>query len=126
MSAQGPLDLEVLGQLRALPGSRGGSLADDAIDAFLRELPPRLSVLRDAVAQSDWRTAEHGAQALRGISTTLGARDVVRIATELAVALSEGAVGDVGLIMLRLVKAGSEAMKALKKQRGPTPGKPAP
>ncbi|HMK72041.1 MAG TPA: Hpt domain-containing protein, partial [Myxococcaceae bacterium] len=91
MSPPGPLDLEALAQLRALTGMHGGSLADDAIDAFQRELPERLVVLREALAQSDWRTAEHAAQALRGIAATLGAREVAHIASELVDALARGA-----------------------------------
>jgi len=99
VSAAGPLDLEALAQLRALPGNRGASLADDAIDAFQRELPTRLRALAQAVAQSDWRTAEHGAQALRGIATTLGAREVVRLSGELAERLSRGATDVAGALL---------------------------
>jgi len=121
MSGQGPLDLETLAQLRALAGSRGASLAEDAIDAFLQELPQRLRILRDAVAQSDWRTAEHGAQALRGIAATLGAREVVRTSAELAEALGRGASAEAVLRLAELEKAGAEAMAALALQRGGSP-----
>ncbi len=121
MNAPGPLDLEVLAQLRALPGSRGRSLADDAIDAFLRELPARLRSLQEAVAQSDWRTAEHGAQALRGISTTLGAREVVRVSGELAEALSGGATEEAEAAMARLASAALAATEALEQQRSAAP-----
>ncbi len=117
MSAAGPLDLEALAQLRALPGNRGASLADDAIDAFLKELPERLRALKEAVAQSDWRTAEHGVQALRGIATTLGARDVVRVSAELAEALSDGATARAETAVAGLERAGSAAMAALARQR---------
>jgi len=121
MSSPGPLDLETLAQLRVLAGSRGASLADDAIDAFLKELPTRLRGLRDALAQSDWRTAEHGAQALRGIAATLGARDVVRLSGELADALGRGATGETASLLARLESAGTQAMTALAQQRSPMP-----
>jgi two-component system, sensor histidine kinase and response regulator len=121
VSAPGPLDLEALAQLRALPGNRGASLADDAIDAFLRELPARLRALHQAVAQSDWRTAEHGAQALRGMATTLGARDVVRVSGELAEALAQGDTAQAEAAMGRLESAGTAAMAALAQQRSPAP-----
>ena len=121
MSASGPIDLEVLGQLRALAGNRGASLADDAIDAFLQELPARLRVLRDALAQSDWRTAEHGAQALRGIAATLGAREVVRASGELADALGRGASDQAAALFSQLESTGSEATRALELQRSPRP-----
>lgn len=117
MSAAGPLDLEALAQLRALPGNRGASLADDAIDAFQRELPTRLRALAQAVAQSDWRTAEHGAQALRGIATTLGAREVVRLSGELAERLSRGATDVAGALLAELEAAGTAAMEALEQER---------
>ena len=121
MSASGPLDLEALAQLRALAGNRGASLADDAIDAFLLELPARLRVLRDALAQSDWRTAEHGAQALRGIAATLGAREVVHASGELADALGRGASDEAAALFSRLESAGAEATRALQQQRTPGP-----
>ena len=121
MSAAGPLDLETLAQLRALAGHRGLSLADDAIDAFLKELPSRLRVLREALAQSDWRTAEHCAQALRGIAGTLGARDVVRVSGELVDALGRGATHQVAPLFADLEQAGSVAVAALEQQRSPAP-----
>ncbi|MGO8970312.1 MAG: Hpt domain-containing protein [Myxococcaceae bacterium] len=121
MNAPGPLDLEVLGQLRALAGNRGASLADDAIDAFLQEFPARLRVLRDSLAQSDWRTAEHCAQAMRGISATLGAREVGRLSGELAEALLRGSGGEAAALLSKLESAGTEAMAALSAQRSPSP-----
>ena len=122
MSASGPLDLEVLAQLRALAGNRGASLADDAIDAFLQELPARLRVLRAALGQADWRSAEHSAQALRGIAATLGAREVVRLSAELADALGRGASsGEVSGLLGKLESAGVQAMAALETQRTPGP-----
>jgi HPt (histidine-containing phosphotransfer) domain-containing protein len=121
MSASGPLDLEVLAQLRALAGQHGGSLADDAIEAFLKELPTRLRGLRDALDQSDWRTAEHGAQALRGISTTLGAREVVRLSGELADALGRGETSEAGALLQKLEEAGTVAKAALERERTPAP-----
>ncbi len=122
MSAPGPLDLEVLAQLKALAGNRGASLADDAIDAFLKECPARLRGLRGALAQSDWRTAEHSAQALRGIAATLGAREVVRASGELADALGRGASSsEAEALLSQLASAGAEAMAALAQQRTPVP-----
>jgi HPt (histidine-containing phosphotransfer) domain-containing protein len=121
MSASGPLDLEALAQLRALPGDKGASLADDAIDAFLRELPTRMHALRAAAAQSDWRTAEHCAQALRGIAHTLGARDVVRIAGELVDALVGVETEQVESRLSELDGAGTVAMAALAQQRSAAP-----
>jgi HPt (histidine-containing phosphotransfer) domain-containing protein len=121
MSAFEPLDLEALAQLRALPGDKGASLADDAIDAFLRELPTRLRALRGAVGQCDWRTAEHSAQALRGIAHTLGARDVVRLTGELVDALAQGLMPEVEGRLAALEAAGTVAMAALAQQRGAVP-----
>jgi HPt (histidine-containing phosphotransfer) domain-containing protein len=117
VSAPGPLDLEALAQLRALPGSRGASLADDAIDAFQRELPVRLLGLSLAMAQSDWRTAEHGAQALRGIASTLGAREVVRLSAELVDSLARGATEAAKALLAELEAASAKAMEALAQQR---------
>jgi len=121
MSTPGPLDLEALAQLRALAGMRGGSLADDAIDAFQRELPERLVVLKEALAQSDWRTAEHAAQALRGIAATLGAREVVELASELGEALVRGATGEGFTLLAQLETAGAAAVAALEEQRTHAP-----
>jgi HPt (histidine-containing phosphotransfer) domain-containing protein len=117
VSAPGPLDLEALAQLRALPGARGASLADDAIDAFQREFPARLRALGQSVAQADWRTAEHGAQALRGIAATLGAREVLRLSGELAENLSRGSTDQASALLAELAAAGSAAMEALELQR---------
>jgi HPt (histidine-containing phosphotransfer) domain-containing protein len=121
MSSTGPLDLETLAQLRALAGHRGASLADDAIDAFEQELPVRLRALTDALAQSDWRTAEHGAQALRGIASTLGARDVARLSGELVDALVQGTTADAGTLLAELEEAGRVALLALKHERSAAP-----
>jgi hypothetical protein len=117
VSSSGPLDLEALAQLRALPGNRGASLADDAIDAFQRELPVRLRGLSLAVAQSDWRTAEHGAQALRGIASTLGARDVVRLSADLVDRLAHGATDAARALLAELEAASAKAMEALEEER---------
>jgi HPt (histidine-containing phosphotransfer) domain-containing protein len=117
MNAPGPLDLDALAQLRALAGMRGGTLADDAIDAFQREFPARFLVLRDAMAQADWRTAEHAAQALRGIAATLGAREVVRVSSELGEALAQGASTEASVLLGRLEEAGLAAIAALEQQR---------
>jgi len=121
LSTPGPLDLEALNQLRALAGNRGRSLADDAIDAFLHELPARLRVLREALGQSDWRTAEHGAQALRGIAATLGARDVMRLAGELVERLASGSTAEASALLEKLVDAGAVAVAALSEQRSNAP-----
>jgi HPt (histidine-containing phosphotransfer) domain-containing protein len=121
VSGTGPLDLEALAQLRALAGHRGLSLADDAIDAFEQELPVRLRALKDGLAQSDWRTAEHGAQALRGIASTLGARDVARLSGELADALAQGATSAAGTLLAKLEEAGRLALLALEHERSPAP-----
>jgi HPt (histidine-containing phosphotransfer) domain-containing protein len=121
VSASGPLDLETLAQLRALAGQRGRSLADDAIEAFLKELPARLGGLRDALGQSDWRTAEHGAQALRGIAATLGAREVVRLSGELADALARGETSEAGALLVTLEEAGAVAEAALERERSSPP-----
>jgi len=120
VSDGGPLDLEALAQLRSLSGMRGGSLADDAIDAFQRELPERLLVLREALGQSDWRTAEHSAQALRGIAATLGAREVARLAGELGDALARGATAEAASNLAELDTAGKAAVAALEAQRTPS------
>ena len=117
MSAPGPLDLEVLAQLRGLAGAHGASLADDAIDGFLKELPARLRLLAEAIGQSDWRTAEHGAQALRGIAATLGAREVVQLAGELAESLSHGCISESAQLLAKLEAAGTAAAAALRLQR---------
>jgi HPt (histidine-containing phosphotransfer) domain-containing protein len=121
MSGTGPLDLETLAQLRALAGHRGLSLADDAIDAFEQEFPARLRALKDALEQSDWRTAEHGAQALRGIASTLGARDVARLSGELVDALTRGATADAGTLLAELEEAGRVALLALEHERSTGP-----
>jgi HPt (histidine-containing phosphotransfer) domain-containing protein len=121
VSSLGPIDGEALAQLRRLAGSRGASLADDAIDAFGRELPARLRVLREALAQSDWRSAEHGAQALRGIAATLGARDVVAASEELTEALASGATDGASTLLGRLEAASTAALAALELERTPSP-----
>jgi two-component system, sensor histidine kinase and response regulator len=121
VSLAGPIDLDALAQLRGMAGLRGPSLADDAIDAFQRELPARLLILREALAQSDWRTAEHAVQALRGIAATLGARDVVQLASELGDALAQGDTAEGSALFGRLESAGTAALAALSQLRAPHP-----
>jgi two-component system, sensor histidine kinase and response regulator len=121
VSTPGPIDLEALAQLRSMAGLRGLSLADDAIDAFGRELPARLLVLREALAQSDWRTAEHAVQALRGIAATLGARDVVQVASDLGDALARGETTAASALLGELEAAGMAALAALARLRAPQP-----
>ena len=58
-------------------------------------------------------------QAVRGISATLGALDVVRLCGELGEALARGAIPESTALLAQLEAAGAAAIAALEQQRSP-------
>ena len=67
------LDSGILSELRELSGTTGGDLVRELVEAFLSELPGRVSSLKDALAANDPTAIARAAHAMAGAGG-LGAR----------------------------------------------------
>lgn len=74
------LDIEHLELLRHLPSESGGSVLDEIVELYLRDVSARLVTLHDALARGDRDVARRIAHAIRGASGNLGAKSVAAMA----------------------------------------------
>lgn len=67
------LDATVLDKLRKLLGAKSKAFITNLIDIFLRDAPPRLEAMRQAIAANDAEQLKQAAHALKGSCGSLGA-----------------------------------------------------
>jgi CheY-like chemotaxis protein len=77
------VDARALTALRDLQGAGRPDLLAELIAVYLRDTPPRLAALHDAVARVDAEALRREAHGLKGSSSQLGAVQVARLCTEL-------------------------------------------
>jgi HPt (histidine-containing phosphotransfer) domain-containing protein len=82
-----------LDRLRETYGEGGEEFVHALVDLFVDDAPNRLRALRAAVASRDVEALAHGAHALTGSASTLGALDLAQHARELDHA-AQGGEGD--------------------------------
>jgi signal transduction histidine kinase/DNA-binding response OmpR family regulator/HPt (histidine-containing phosphotransfer) domain-containing protein len=82
-SGEGPLDRDVLADLRQLQVEGEPDVLGELIELFLTNVPRRLALLRDAVGAGDTRQVERTAHALRGSCGSMGAAAMEAICGEL-------------------------------------------
>jgi signal transduction histidine kinase/HPt (histidine-containing phosphotransfer) domain-containing protein len=86
-----PATLEALG---ALAGEDQPDFLGEVIAAYLRDTPPRLTALREAVIGADALAVARAAHALKGSSRTIGAIELARRAADLEERCLHGAPPD--------------------------------
>jgi HPt (histidine-containing phosphotransfer) domain-containing protein len=77
------LDLEILANLRDLPGEGDDGLLGELIDLFAQDAPARLVLLRAAVLQGDAKQVTQIAHSLKGSSANLGATYMAGLCNDL-------------------------------------------
>lgn len=105
------LDLSPLMELRGMKSKGEDDIVNELIRVFLRETPTRLTVMWQSLAESDVRTLQREAHALRGSCLNMGAMMMSSLSAKLEEECRDGHLqrADVHLVELerefRLVKA---------------------
>ena len=77
------VDASALAALRDLQGAGRPDLLAELIAVYLRDTPPRLAALHEAVARTDAEALRRAAHGLKGSSSQIGAVQVARLCAEL-------------------------------------------
>jgi signal transduction histidine kinase/CheY-like chemotaxis protein len=89
-AAPSRIDAAYLARLRETYGEGGDEFVHALVELFVDDAPNRLQALRTAVAAHDVEALAHGAHALTGSASTLGALDLAQHARELDHAAQRG------------------------------------
>jgi two-component system, sensor histidine kinase and response regulator len=89
------LDPSAVLRLQRLADGTGGQLMGELAELFRNQAPPMLESIRDALAAGDIHAAQRAAHSLGGASANLGASDLARLCSELA--MSDPSVDTEGL-----------------------------
>ncbi len=103
-SSESRLEPEPLRMMMDLQNSSGSNLLEKALDRFFTETPQRISVMREALAQSDSNELEHVAHALRGSSATLGATGMSELCENLEAQAEEKKLENAAALIENLEK----------------------
>jgi HPt (histidine-containing phosphotransfer) domain-containing protein len=77
------VDATALAALRDLQGAGRPDLLAELIAVYLRDTPPRLTALHEAVAHADAEALRRAAHSLKGSSSQIGAVQVARLCADL-------------------------------------------
>jgi CheY-like chemotaxis protein len=77
------VDARALAALRDLQGAGRPDLLAELLAIYLRDTPPRLAALHEAVARADAAALRRAAHGLKGSSSQIGAVQVARLCTDL-------------------------------------------
>ena len=77
------VDANALAALRDLQGAGRPDLLAELIAVYLRDTPPRLTALHEAVARADAEALRRAAHSLKGSSSQIGAVQIARLCAEL-------------------------------------------
>src|SRR5205085_3032147 len=77
------VDGNVLAALRDLQGAGRPDILAELLAVYLRDTPPRLAALHEAVARADAEALRRAAHSLKGSSSQIGAVQIVRLCTDL-------------------------------------------
>jgi CheY-like chemotaxis protein len=77
------VDGNVLAALRDLQGESRPDLLAELLAVYLRDTPPRLAALHEAVARADAEALRRAAHSLKGSSSQIGAVQVARLCADL-------------------------------------------
>ena len=99
---QDPIDLATLNNLADAQGDGEPDLVVELIDLYLKDTPPRVAAMREALANCDDRLMARGAHGLKGSSATLGANQVAESCAELEQLAGGVSFQKVALVLDRL------------------------
>jgi CheY-like chemotaxis protein len=77
------VDANALATLRDLQGAGRPDLLAELLAVYLRDAPPRLAALHEAVAHADAEALRRAAHSLKGSSSQIGAVQIARLCAEL-------------------------------------------
>ncbi|MBC8028873.1 MAG: Hpt domain-containing protein [Pyrinomonadaceae bacterium] len=93
-----PVDLTVLANYESIQLEGEPDLIVELIDLYADDAPQRLGVMRQSVAERNWRGVKKGAHSLRGSSGSLGAQLVAQRCQEIEL-LTEDTWGSIPALM---------------------------
>lgn len=115
---EGPvLDAAILEELRALQGPSSPHFLAEIIALFLRDTPPRLAEIREALEKRDVARLERAAHTLKGGSGNLGARRVALACARIEEAVRKKDWPAVADLARRIEEEFALAGEALKAER---------
>ena len=99
------VDASTLAALRDLQGEGPPDILAELIAVYLRDTPPRLAALHEAVAHADAEALRRAAHSLKGSSSQIGAVQVARLCADLEEQASRTDLRDVAETLRRLDEA---------------------
>lgn len=85
------IDPEAIEQLRFLEDEDQPNVVAELVGLFIEHAPPKITVIRDAIAQGDAQGVKRAAHSLKGSSANIGARGMQQVCERLE---QQAAAGD--------------------------------
>lgn len=113
------VDQAVLDQLRELNEHGEPDILTELIDLFLRDTPPRLVALKDAIKEGDAQALSQTAHTLKGSSASLGATRLAALNAELEKKASHGSLEEASRLLAQLDNEFERVRHVLESKRLP-------
>ena len=113
------IDQAVLDTLRELNEDGEPDIVTELIDLFLRDTPPRLAALKDAIREGDVQALSQNAHTLKGSSANLGATRLASLNAELHSQASDGSLEGAGRLLAQLDNEFERVRHLLESERLP-------
>ena len=113
------VDQAVLDRLRELNEDDEPDIVTELIDLFLRDTPPRLAALKDAISEGDAQALSQTAHTLKGSSASLGATRLAALNAELEKKASYGSLEDASRLLAQLDNEFERVRHVLESERQP-------
>ena len=113
------VDQAVLARLRELNEDDEPDILTELIDLFLRDTPPRLAALKDAIKEGDAQALSQTAHTLKGSSANLGATRLAALNAELQSKASDGSLEDASRLLAQLDNEFERVRHILESERLP-------
>ena len=109
----------MLDTLRELNEDGEPDIVTELIDLFLRDTPPRLAALKDAIREGDVQALSQNAHTLKGSSANLGATRLASLNAELHSQASDGSLEGAGRLLAQLDNEFERVRHLLESERLP-------
>ena len=117
--SEASVDQAVLDRLRELNEDGEPDIVTELIDLFLRDTPPRLAALKDAIQEGDAQALSQTAHTLKGSSSNMGATRLAALNAELQSKASDGALKDASRLLAQLDNEFERVRHVLESERQP-------
>ncbi len=117
--AETSVDQAVLDQLRELNEDGEPDILTELIDLFLRDTPPRLVALKDAIKEGDAQAISQTAHTLKGSSASLGATRLAALNAELEKKAAHGSLEEASGVLAQLDNEFERVRHVLESKRLP-------